>query len=300
MYTYNDIEIKSLQLKAWGNSAPPVFLAFKQAAAGDFSSPEVDFILSNSAPLQEAGAMQRLRLLSQERAEIILGEIEASVSIADRSMDRVRILLRDRTAVYNDGHIQTCRQDVFDHMGYDAPVLDRYASCLSQEQRQGQVGFHLTRARGFMPAARGFDAQRQVDRFDRVLEKCLSIEFDQARASQTLLFETPMSAVDEAAFYAYAPPLPENVRAGFGQTSFDLGAFNMDAGSGVLSRLQNTVSYLSLIDRELIPQKTGFQHDWTAFKRTMIAEGQNSIDQVGSLFDRSRQYLTQSIYLIPS
>ncbi|MCB9964112.1 MAG: hypothetical protein H6857_04155, partial [Rhodospirillales bacterium] len=54
MYTYNDIEIKGLQLKAWVDSAPPMFLAFKQAAAGDFSSPDVEDILSSAAPLQEA------------------------------------------------------------------------------------------------------------------------------------------------------------------------------------------------------------------------------------------------------
>lgn len=299
MYTYDDIESRSLQLKAWVAAFPPMKAVFEQAVAQQYGQSECDAVLTNAPPLQAEDTQSRLKLLSQERAGIIYDEIDASLSIALASLSRSRMLLRDRLPVYQDEHIQACSEDIFDHLGYDAPCLDDAMKHLTAEQRQGQVGFHLARARGFLSAARSFDIGGRVGSPEMVMAKLVSREFDHARTSRILLLDEPLTGKEETEFFSYAPALPKNIRQGFGQTSFDLGDYNMSAGRRVLARLKNTVSYLSLIDRELIPKGMGDERGWTSFKRIAIEEGQNSLDQAVGFFNRSHRYFNQSIHFVP-
>lgn len=296
-----DIRDGVVRLDRVVQSLPALMSAFRQAARGDYVSPEVSAILQDSQPLREEKTIDRLRALSQERADIILEEMQGSLDVAGQGMDRVRLLLRDRKPVYGDEHIQACQEDVFDHLGYDSQKLDKYAGHLKPEERMRQVGFHLARVSGFAASVSSYAVKDMGQDLNDVRERMSVIRADQDKASQGIAHTTEYGAMtpqEVEAFYAYAPPLPTDVRGGFGKTSFDLGVSHICIAECGLARLRNTIAYLHLIDNGLKTENIGDSAGWDQQKQQMIAEGEGTITQTVEFLERSQKYLTQSSYFV--
>lgn len=301
-FTVEKIHIEAMALQGIVTSFASLKCAFNQASKSDFSSPEVRAVIDNSVALKAKNTAERLLQLSQERAEAIFDEVKGSLDIASTAMDRVRILLRDRKPIYRDDQIEACREDIFDHLGYDDQSFDKYAGHLSSEQRTGQVGLHLTRAAGFVSAIESFDQENKHERIEALNRKLVRIKDDHIRVSQGVAHVTehgPISEEKLKELYAYAPPLPADVRKGFGKTSFDLGKHHVSISKAALARLQNIISYMYLIDQELKPQNHGDSQDWDQNKQSFKIEAENTFAQVTGFMDRTQKYLMQSLYFAP-
>lgn len=300
-FSEQDVMVEAGRLDRVVRALPLVMSAFRQAARGDYTSPEVSSVLENAQHLKKEGTIDRLRALSQERADIVLDEMQGSLDIAERGMDRVRLLLRDRKPVYGDEHIQACQEDIFDHLGYDSSHLDEYAGKLKPEERVRQVGFHLARVSGFAAAVSSYAVKDMQRDLSGAQDRAAIIKVDQDKVSHGIAHVTKHGAMtpeDVEAFYAYAPPLPSDVRQGFGKTSFDLGVSHVCIAESALARLRNTIAYLHLIDNDLKPANIGNPADWDQQRQHMVAEGEGTITQTVDFLERSQKYLKQSSYFV--
>ena len=118
--------------------------AFNQAMQGNYYDSVVQALLQQSVPLKAETVPEKNTKLFQERSDITCSEINGSIHIAETAMNRVRLLLRDRKAVYQDEQVDAAREDIFDHLA----------------EAQG----HLDRGNGFFPALQHFDQQDHSER----------------------------------------------------------------------------------------------------------------------------------------
>ena len=282
-FSKDDIELKALELKNVVQSIPNLRKAFIQAANGNFESEEIQNVLNASEPLKAATPPEKLRALSQERADIIYDEIEGSLEVAEASLDRVRLVLKDRTAIYADEHKQAAQEDIFDHLGYTNSALVKLTPQLKSEERQRQADKHIARAQGFLPAAQSHAQEDNSDRIAQVEAGTSRIKnIHNIVSGMVAKFATnnPVSVEEEAQLYAYANLLPKDTRHAFGQTSFDLGVDHIKISQSALKRLRNTIAYIYLIDKELIPGGLDVAGDFNDQRQNLIDEGVNTFCEI--------------------
>lgn len=301
-FSIDDLRTEAERLQEIAAVLPGLKVAFLQAAQGNYEEGSVKAILHACGALKADTTVERLRRLSQERADGIGEEIEGSLAIAASSMDRVRILLRNRTPIYAEAQMQACKQDIFDHLGYSDPVFDPFTSRLSPEQRRGQVGLHLERAQGFTPSFQSFDQKNQTGRIDAIGQRLKSIRKDHAEVSRSIVpvsLGGPMSDEDVTDLYGPTPPGPEEVRSEFGRVSFDLGRQHIKISDAAFARIKNVICYMHLIDRELKPANIGDPSDWDNARENFRVESENSFGQLAGFIARSKVYLKQATFFAP-
>lgn len=279
-YTQEDIAFKVRLLRETLDELATLSSMLNAAASGNYSSAELKNLITAHPALSLSTTPEKLRKLSQERAETIYTDCEASERAAALSTSRARWLLLFRKAIYPDTEIQKRINDINIHITMSAELCQR--------------------SYGFLPAAQSFDLVKEEKRSGSIKEKIESTSAENTRTNQVLLQLVQKGPMQEPVVkegHSKAPALPDGVdgtSGAFGKLSLDIAEQYLSIIQRSKERLINTIGYLYLIDNHLIPEGLDEKEGWEQDKADKIADTQNGWQVIKNFSERTRFYLEEA------
>ena len=220
----------------------------------------------------QSEAKDRLKNLSRQRADVMLNEMGAAITLSMAASSWVILVILHRAALYDDADISLCIDDINHHKDLAA--------------------WWIERARELFPAAQSHFIEKQDEQvalLDAGLNEALN-------AQQKMLGQLQNMISVQGDKGASTPPDPDAKKRMF-EDFILLGRLNRDLVAIGCARIHNIFGYVDLINESLIPLEMGDSQDWALQKIKLLQEALTTFDAFSVLLDAAKDYFTRTANL---